>query len=246
MIDSKSTNSYVYDLDSIIQRGEELDTKRQNSKSAKIEIPVQNINSIFRYNSEGNYEEKNKINLLGIDLDKLKTIKSSINYFGYPTNFDYSITNNCKTITKIKGESHQKMGFACLIKVPYSEIVEFSFNVEKSNDKTLFIGFMEEGTNLDNGASATSTSWLCYLNDGRFLNAGGKGKENFYDNVFTKPENDNFIITLCIDTSDDLMYLKYNGVESNKKLKMNIEESQKNRLIPCVDIRKVGDKITIY
>ena len=173
-----------------------------------------------------------------------ETIQPTDNYFLQPIKNDYKLSENCKTVTKYKGDDYIKIGLACAKTLKYDSIIEFAFKIEKADAFCVFIGFMEEGTSLEKGAGSEKTSWMCYLNDGRFINAGEKN-EIFYDLNWSKPDQTSFIVIICIDTATDEMYLKINGPEITKKLKMKITDEQKQKLVPCVDFRKVGDKITI-
>jgi len=230
----KKFNSFIYDIDSIIKRGDELDLKKSQLKSK--DIPLKKDYGLDRTKFRDDDV---------VDLEKINNLKSSENYFALPTNLDFQISNNCKTISRISGDPSIRLGFPCLIKITYEDLIEFSFKIEKTEGLSIFLGFKEEGTNIEKGASNTSSSWMFYLLDGRFIN-GGEKKDSFYESAWSKPDKTELIVTLIIDTKTDEFSVKINGIESNKKFKMKINDIQKSKLVPVVDFRRIGDKISIF
>ena len=240
------SKSFIYDVESIIKRSQVIEAKKDKIEQENMKNRMNNHVTILDFSNNinithlgnENFRRLNRLNLVG-------DVSETDNTFEIPTNTDFNITESYKSIYRYKGDGTNKVGFRCSKNLVYVGIQEFSFIVNKSDNCNFYVGVMEEGTNLENGASDTITSWMCYLLDGRFINAGEK-TQLFCDN-WVKPDEDQ-ITTVCIDTYSDEMYVKLNGIEfSDKlKLKMNINDIQKQKLVVCVDIKKVGDKISIY
>lgn len=237
-------NTYVYDIDAILERGEKLEEKKAKIKSV-------NNQSSYSYGHSGNIVTRYVGNgAVRYVEDEVKTesfdkIQKSSNTFREFKHEDFILFNNNRSIERYKGpiENCSKVGFACSEKISYSGIIEFSFKVDKCDGANFFLGFVEGNEDISKGASSTKKSWMIYLIDGRFINAGDT-KSHF--SKWSKLEKETFIVTLCIDTTTDEFYAKFDGVETPNKLKMSITDEQKQNLVPCVDFRKVKDKISIY
>ena len=232
--------TYVYDIDSIIKRGDILDEKKNKIHEDFINSYPNNTSTYpSSQNSKTFNSQRNKLNNFEKELltDKI---------FDFPNNEDFLCSDDFKTITRWKCVgSETKVGFKLLKTIKYEGMIEFSYKINNSDNCNFFIGVCEEETDLSNGASNTNTSWMCYMLDGRFINSGDQ-KAKFSDK-WERP--DDRIFTICIDTSTDEMYIKCQDNQSflySHKLKMNILDSQKNKLVGCVDIKKVGDSISVF
>jgi hypothetical protein len=105
------------------------------------------------------------------------------------------------------------------------------------------IGFALYGSSNLQGLFNTSTSWMCYLKNGKFYNAGEGTKDFCYGDMLRPLQGD--IISLCFDTQLDLLYVKVNGKVCSTTRKMDIDEKQKESLYPCIDLYSVNDQVTI-
>ena len=239
-------NSFVYDVEGIIKRSELLEAKK-----AKIIEEFKKINSenIYSYpssynNSSYNYSIRKRKNLAN-NSNEEQIIQFSGQTFYLPCHHpDFQIEEDGKTIARIKGTEQEKVGFKLLNTIPWEGLQEISFIVHDTNNCYFYIGVMTQSTDFEKGgASSTNTSWMCFLMDGRFINAGDT--KQYFSDEWKRPD-EKVIITLCIDTNTNEMYIKKNFMELSKKLKMEINDTQKLNLIPCVDFKKVGDRVTIF
>lgn len=156
---------------------------------------------------------------------------------------NFSFTNGNKTVQKIAGDPGW-FDIFCIDKVKYEDIQEFTIRIDNINKSSiLMFGFALYGSSNLSGLLATNTSWMCYLKNGKFYNAGDESKNFCYGDML-KPSNGD-IISLCLDTQLDLLYVKLNGKVCSTSRKMDIDEKQKMSLYPCVDLYSVNDQVTI-
>lgn len=245
-------NTYKYDIDAITKIGDVQDEKRDKIKvTTASDMP---FSSNFQSGRSGGITSNyNKYERKGYIEDKatpteefvklISTFKSANAMFeNVNASIDIEFSNGNTTVERIRGDDSTKVCFTVDKIIDYTDIVEVTFIVNKADGFNVFIGFVEDGESLLKGASATNNSWLVYLNGGRLNNGPEKGHLKPY----VKPDKDNAIFTIMIDTKTDEIWLKINGAEETDKVKLIITDEQKKKLKPVVDFRKIGDKITIH
>ncbi len=183
-----------------------------------------------------------------VDEGEVEKLKRSDNKFKTFDNPEFELSYDRKSIVRKAGDGKKKKGFALEHKIEYEGTQEISYKIDASEAVSIFVGFMVDGTDLTNGAMATKTSWMCHLKTGNFNNSGTQMNSCFkeeQDEYWQAPKGCGDIITIYINTISDEVYLRKNGVKT-KSCKIEITDDQKSQLVPCIDFRVVGDKISIY
>ena len=158
----------------------------------------------------------------------------------------FELTNNCQTIKKTY-PSTEWIGAICKEKCENGKVNEFSIRIDLTERSYIYIGFATTKNELfvggDLGYNEAKFSWMCNLANGKFKN-GGVNDLFFCDTsvMDSKPE---VVFTICIDLKNDLIYLKRNGEDIGSRLKLQISNTQKNELSPCIDILEQNDQISI-
>ena len=210
---------------------------------------VKNDEDIEKHKKSKLYNIKNelKTNDKNDNLNQMQIFKE--NCFVPPTNPNilskFEFSNNNKSVKMITTSGYNWNGLICQEKVPRnSKTYEFTIRIDNINTYAdIMIGFCVINTNGDNGFRNTNTSWMCFLNNGLFFNAGDRD-QFFAKSIIIKPK-DMDIFSLCIELDTSLIYLKKNNQKISASLKMKINDLQKSMLIPCIDMADAGDKITI-
>ncbi len=137
-------------------------------------------------------------------------------------------------------------GAICKEIIDHGKNNEFSIMVESSERFFICIGYTTVDTEFDGddlGFNEMKSSWMCNIANGKFKN-GGVSDLYFCDASQLNPQV-GVVFTICIDIQNDLIYLKKNNEEIGSKLKLQINNIQKKKLCPCIDILEQNDKITI-
>ena len=160
-----------------------------------------------------------------------------------PKNDNFQFYNGNKTIKVVSGGKWDWLGFFCKDKIINVGIQEFSIKIDTTKDAYFLIGFAVAGTSTAKGLHNTELSWMCDLYDGEFYNAGNHGNYFWEKNTVKLQTGD--IISISLDTSLNQLTMKRNGAILGSSLNMKIKDGQNQKLFPCVDMRDVGDQITI-
>jgi len=158
----------------------------------------------------------------------------------------FELSNNNLTIKKTITHT-EWFGAMCEHKLENGKVNEFSIKIDFSERFFIYIGFTTTNTILngdDHGYNEAKSSWMCNLSNGKFKN-GGVSDLYFYENSDQNHLSPGTIYTICIDTKNDVIFLKRNCSEIGSKLKLQISSKQKNDLIPCVDLLEENDQVSI-
>lgn len=248
--------NYKYDIDKIIIKGDELDEKHNQLKyrqqqKPNMSHPLENTASEhIKYNSDQfNANKYNRVESTSLDrtsdqdvanfIVQIKPssykLDSSVEYPGF------EISRDLQTVQRTGGDESTRRGFMCSDTINYVGVIEFTFIINKTTDHAIFIGFTNKDNNLSEGASKSKPHWLLYLSNGR-LNNGNIGS-NLTE--FKRSENCPYFVTFNIDTTTDELWIKSLDYETSR-VKLDLIENNKNKLVPCIDIRKIGDQVSIY
>jgi len=170
---------------------------------------------------------------------EIQIVTSFIN----PKNDNFQFFNGNKTIKVVSGGKWDWLGFFCKDKIVNVGIQEFSIKIESTKDAYFLIGFAVAGTPTAKGLHNTEHSWMCDLYDGEFYNAGSHGNYFWEKNTVKLITGD--IISISLDTVLNQLTMKRNGLVVGSSLNMKLKDGNKQKLHPCVDMRDVGDQITI-
>lgn len=155
----------------------------------------------------------------------------------------FTVSNEGKTIRK---HSHDSVwdGIYCRDRVVFNNsIQEFSMKIDNvTANSYIMIGFAISGLSKDFGMYTKTNSWMFYLSNGEYYNNASCAYFFTYTNA--KPVVGD-IVSICIDTAKNLLYVKFNGKICSSYRKIPINETQTTQLYPVIDLYSVNDQVTL-
>ena len=170
-----------------------------------------------------------------------KEVAINLSLRDYNSEF-FDLSNGNKTFKKKGNDGWNGIYFDEKI-VFDNTIKEFNFKIDVVNPNcNMKLGFCVIGLSKEGGLHTKTGSWMIDLNNGQFHN-NTDGNSNLTYNL--RPFAGD-VISICLDTKDQLMYFKLNGYVCTARKRIVLNETQKQNLFLCADLYCANDQITIF
>ena len=155
----------------------------------------------------------------------------------------FELSNNNRTIKKL--DSNWRGGY-CRDRIIFDNTIkEFSIYIDHTYNCDIKLGFALHGfSNHTTLHYNTHGSWFIYLFNGLYYYGGSCQNAFFIEGKYTPPKNGD-TVSFCIDTYNNVFFLKLNGEIWSDKVMFHMDEDQKNRLYPSVDMCTENDQISL-